>query len=100
ALQEKVLEAHQRILGDEHPDTLTSIYNLAVRYWDLSRRGDALELYEQELKTCRRIHGEGGIETLMSIANLIERYRNVGRLEDAATLESQLKQLLESVSME
>src|SRR5438046_1863636 len=40
-LREKVLEASQRTLGDEHPDTLRAMNNLANSYSDLGHRQEA-----------------------------------------------------------
>jgi len=33
-MHENVLEAQKRVLGEEHPDTLTSMRNLASDYWE------------------------------------------------------------------
>src|SRR5262249_10291765 len=54
-LHEQVLATRRRILGDEHPDTLTAMGNLAT---SLSAQGDvagARTLQEQVLATFRRI---------------------------------------------
>jgi hypothetical protein len=45
-LHEKVLEARGRTLGDEHPNTLSSM-NLAETYAALGRMNDASGLYEK-----------------------------------------------------
>jgi Tetratricopeptide repeat len=37
-LSETVVEARRRTLGDEHPDTLGSIHNLALEYSNVGRR--------------------------------------------------------------
>lgn len=47
-LTEKVIEARQRTLGSEHPNTLIS--NLANYYRDLGRRQEATELAEKVLE--------------------------------------------------
>jgi hypothetical protein len=39
-----VLEIRKRVLGDEHPDTLTAIANLALTYGDQGRLKEAEEL--------------------------------------------------------
>ncbi|MCJ1231588.1 hypothetical protein MMC12_008266 [Toensbergia leucococca] len=46
-LEEKVLKVRKRILGEEHPDTLTSMNNLASSYSDLGRRQEAVKLQEK-----------------------------------------------------
>ena len=34
----------RRLLGEDHPDTLTSMNNLAVSLWNLGERKDAIAL--------------------------------------------------------
>jgi hypothetical protein len=49
-LREKALEASQRTLGNEHPDTLRAMNNLAISYSDGGRRQKAMELREKALE--------------------------------------------------
>ena len=56
-LQEEVLEKRRRILGDDHPDTLTTMNNLASTYRDQGRTGEAARLQEEVLEKRRRITG-------------------------------------------
>ncbi|KAF7778938.1 hypothetical protein Agabi119p4_3283 [Agaricus bisporus var. burnettii] len=44
ALQVMVVEKRKRLLGDDHPHTLTSMGNLALTYWNLGQRKEAEEL--------------------------------------------------------
>jgi Tetratricopeptide repeat len=56
-LLEQTLADRQRVLGADHPDTLTSRNNLAGAYraaGDLSR---PIPLYEQALTDCERVLG-------------------------------------------
>jgi len=46
ALQEEALEKQKKILGPDHPNTLTSMGNLALVYLDQGRTGDAAGLQE------------------------------------------------------
>jgi Tetratricopeptide repeat len=43
-LEVYVMEASQRVLGEEHPDTVTAISNLAATYWNLGQWKDAEDL--------------------------------------------------------
>ena len=53
-LQEAVLEAMKRLLGDEHPGTLTSMSNLAITLW---RQGEAAAArHLQQAATAGRSH--------------------------------------------
>ena len=47
-----------RILGDEHPGTLTARANLAGSYWSAGRTADAIELQERVLADSVRILGD------------------------------------------
>jgi hypothetical protein len=57
-------------LGDEHPDTLRSMNNLASTYRDLGRTKDAAALQEKVLEARGRILGDEHPDTLRSMNNL------------------------------
>ncbi|KAK4119091.1 hypothetical protein N657DRAFT_650498 [Parathielavia appendiculata] len=44
SLEVQVMETSKRVLGEEHPDTLTSMANLAHTWKSQARLGDALSL--------------------------------------------------------
>jgi len=48
-LREKVFEARQGTLSNEHADTLLAMNNLANSYSDVGRRQEAMELSEKVL---------------------------------------------------
>jgi hypothetical protein len=80
-LQEKVLEARRRIQGEEHPDTLTTMDNLALTYQDQGKPVDAAQLQEKVLEARRRIQGEEHPRTLTTMNNLaLLTYQNQGRI--------------------
>ena len=72
----QVLEIRKRVLGEEHPNTLTSMGNLASTYADQGRWKEAEELGVQGLEARKRVLGEEHSDTLTSIANLASTYRN------------------------
>jgi len=82
-LEEKVLEARKRTLGEEHTDTLVSMGNLARSYSDLSRLQDAVELEEKVLEARKRTLREEHPDTLVSMGNLARSYSDLNRLQDA-----------------
>ena len=89
---EAALDLRQRILGEEHPDTLTSMNNLAST---LRQKGDlqgARELQEKELEICRRILGEEHPDTLISMGNLASTLVMQGDLQGARELEEKVLQ--------
>jgi len=79
-------EILQELLGEEHPDTLTSTNNLAATYSDQGKLEDAAELEERVLELQRRILGEEHPDTLMSMGSLGLFYHSQGRMTEASSL--------------
>ncbi|KAJ7033019.1 acyl transferase/acyl hydrolase/lysophospholipase [Mycena alexandri] len=73
-----VMETRKRVLGEEHPDTLTSITNLASTYRNQGRWNDAEALQVAVVETSKRMLGEEHPDTLMRITNLASMYQNQG----------------------
>ncbi|MEU7761616.1 tetratricopeptide repeat protein, partial [Micromonospora aurantiaca (nom. illeg.)] len=82
----QVLADGQRLLGDNHPDTLTWGNNLAAAYGEVGRVGEAISLQEQVLATRRRVLGDDHPDTLTSGSNLAVAYGEVGRVGEAISL--------------
>jgi Tetratricopeptide repeat len=64
------METSLRVLGQDHPSTLTSMANLASTYRNQGRWKEAEDLQKQELEICLRVLGEEHPDTLISIENL------------------------------
>ncbi|KAF2787606.1 hypothetical protein K505DRAFT_257322, partial [Melanomma pulvis-pyrius CBS 109.77] len=60
----------KRVLGEEHPDTLSSIANLAYTWKSQSRNEEAILLMEKCVKLQKRILGYHHPDTKVSIKNL------------------------------
>ncbi|CCD51174.1 hypothetical protein BofuT4_P085360.1 [Botrytis cinerea T4] len=71
-LQVQVMETRKRVLGQEHPDTLTSMNNLALTWKGLGRDKEALKLMEECVLSLTRIIGTNHPNTLSSRAILLE----------------------------
>ena len=56
--QEQVLAARRRLLGEEHPDTLTARNNLAATLYAQGDLAGARQQQEQVLAARRRLLGE------------------------------------------
>jgi tetratricopeptide (TPR) repeat protein len=69
----------KRTLGEEHPDTLTTIANLVLIYSNQGRYKEAKELLERVVMTNKRALGEEHPDTLTTMANLALLYSNQGR---------------------
>ncbi|KAF8864851.1 FabD/lysophospholipase-like protein [Acephala macrosclerotiorum] len=89
-LDVQVMETRKTLLGQEHPDTLTSIANLAATYRKQGRWKEAEELEVQVIKTRKTLLGQEHLDTLTSIANLAVTYWEQGRWKEAEELEVQV----------
>jgi tetratricopeptide (TPR) repeat protein len=92
-IQEKVLEVRRCTLGEEHPETLRSMNNLASTYRQLGGRlKEVQELREKVLEVMRRTLGEEHPDTVSSMNNLEITYRQLGgRLKEAQELEEKVR---------
>ncbi|KAF2008245.1 hypothetical protein BU24DRAFT_210045, partial [Aaosphaeria arxii CBS 175.79] len=70
----QVVELAKRVLGEEHPNTLTSMANLALIYTYQGRWKEAEELNMQVIELRKRVSGEEHPETLTIMANLASNY--------------------------
>ena len=80
AIAERVLAASERLVGREHPDTLTSVNNLALLYQAQNRHGEAEPLYRRALAASERLLGPEHSDTLNSVNNLASLYQDAGPL--------------------
>ncbi|KAJ7032979.1 hypothetical protein C8F04DRAFT_635348 [Mycena alexandri] len=85
-LEVAVVETSKRVLGEEHPDTLTRITNLALTYWNQGRWNDAEALQVAVMEISKRVLGEEHPSTLTRISNLAATYLRQGHLNDAEVL--------------
>ena len=76
----------ERILGAEHPDTLTTRHNLAIAYQRAGRVDDAIAIYEPLLADRERILGTEHPDTLDTRNNLAAAYRRRGRVDEAIAI--------------
>ena len=88
----QVMETRKRVLGPEHPDTLTSMHQLALAYWGQGRWKEAQELQEQVMETSKRVFGPEHPDTLASIHQLGLTYWDRGRRKEAEELFTQVKE--------
>jgi len=93
----QALSVTRRVLGEDHPDTLASMNNLAQT---LSRQGDlsaARGLAEQALAAQRRVLGEDHPDTLISMGNLAATLSSQGDLGAARELQEQVLAVMRRV---
>jgi Flp pilus assembly protein TadD len=80
----------ERILGPEHPGTLSARANLAASYRLAGRTGEAIALLERVAADRARILGPEHPGTLTARANLASSYRQAGRTGEAIAIEEQV----------
>jgi hypothetical protein len=84
------------LLGAEHPDTLTSMNNLAGAYHLAGKPDLALPLYEETLKLRKAKLGAEHPDTLKGIHNLATGYQDTGKLELALPLFEETLKLMKA----
>ncbi len=92
-LQEDALTSRKAKLGPDHPDTLSSMNNLALAYMASGRLKDALPLMEETLKRKRARLGRDHPNTLTSMNNLADAYSNADRVAEAIPLHEEALKL-------
>jgi tetratricopeptide (TPR) repeat protein len=91
-LQVQVMQTKKRVLTDEHPETLTSMHNLALTYEVQGRLKEAEELQVQVVQTKKRVLTNEHPNTLTSMNNLASTYMDLGRWKEAEELQVQVMQ--------
>ena len=89
-LRMKVYRKSVELLGEDHPDTLRALNELAITYGDLGDYAKAKELCEPVYEKSLEILGEDHPDTLKVLNNLAAAYRNLGDNEKAKELYEQI----------
>jgi tetratricopeptide (TPR) repeat protein len=89
-LQERVLEVLRQVLGEEHPDTLTSMHNLAMMLLAQGDLAGARRLHEHVLDARRRVLSENHPHRLASMHNLAQTLGAQGDLAGAHSLQERV----------
>ena len=89
-LEVKVMEMMQKVLGAEHPQTLTSMGNMASTYHDQGRWNEAEQLEVKVMEMRKKLLGAEHPQTLTTMGNLASTYCNQGRWNEAEQLEVQV----------
>jgi len=81
------------VLGDEHPDTLSSMANLALTYSNQGGWREAEDLDVRVMETSVRVLGGEHPDTLSRMANLAVTWKEQSRGEEAIRLMTECVQL-------
>ncbi|KAF2176207.1 hypothetical protein K469DRAFT_607960, partial [Zopfia rhizophila CBS 207.26] len=81
----QVMKASARVLGPEHPHTLTNMANLASTYRNQGQWKEAEELFVQVMETSARVLGLEHPDTLTGMANLARTWKSQSRNNEATS---------------
>ncbi|KAF9474141.1 hypothetical protein BDN70DRAFT_816206 [Pholiota conissans] len=90
-LQVEVMKKRKQVLGDNHPDTLTSMANLATTYWNQGHWKEAEGLQVEVVEKRKQVLGEDHPHTLQSMENLAVMYHTTGCRVEAEGLDAVVK---------
>jgi tetratricopeptide (TPR) repeat protein len=85
-LFKEALDTRRRVLGDTHPDTLSSINNMASLYKAKGKYDLAEPLFKDALDVRRRVLGDTHPDTLISIYDTANLYKAKGEYDLAEPL--------------
>jgi hypothetical protein len=80
----------QKVIGEEHPETVWTMAKLAETYRHKGRIDEAVALQEKVLEIRRRQLGDTHPETLTAMRSLAENYSRQTRWGDAARLQGEV----------
>jgi hypothetical protein len=80
------METSKKVLGVDHPSTLTSMANLASTFWNQGRWKEAEELDVAVMETSKKVLGVDHPDTLTTMNNLAFTLKGQGRDEKALAL--------------
>ena len=86
----KALSVRQAALGPDHPDTLDSMFALAVTYMEGYRLNEAMPRFEEVLRLRKATLGSDHIDTIDSMFGLAWAYMTAGRLDEAISLNKEV----------
>jgi Tetratricopeptide repeat len=97
-MEVQVTETRKTVLGLEHPDTLTSVNDLALAYSAQGRWVEAEKLLVQVVETSKTVLGPEHLDTLKSISNLAHAHsKQAGRWAEAEKLMVQVMETRNTV---
>jgi tetratricopeptide (TPR) repeat protein len=91
----RALSVRQAALGPDHPDTLHSMYGLAMSYMGTARDrpNEAMPYFQEALKVRKAKLGADDPDTLESMLGLAWAYMAVGRLDESTSLNEEALRL-------
>ncbi|KAK3935926.1 putative kinesin light chain [Diplogelasinospora grovesii] len=93
----QTLELKEKVLGKEHPGTLSSMNNLAETLRHQGKYEEAGQMHRQTLELREKVLGKEHPDTLSSINNLANVLKEQGKDEEAGQMHRQTLELKEKV---
>jgi tetratricopeptide (TPR) repeat protein len=97
---QRLLALRKEKLGQDHPDTLITMSNLAQAYRDAGRTAEAIGLFQDVLAVRRVKRGPEHLDTLKSMNDLAAVYLDAKRWADAEALLRECLGLREKTKLE
>jgi len=97
AFARETLQLREKVLGKEHPDTLTSMNSLADWLRQQGKYDTAEPLYRETLQLREKVLGKEHPDTLKSMHDLASLYHSQGKYDAAEPLYRETLQLTEKV---
>ena len=82
-LQQRALTLRRRVLGENHPDTISSISNMGEVLHYQGKLAEVMPYYREALEKRRKVLGEENPDTLESIARIGAVLHDQGELDQA-----------------
>ncbi|KAL6695850.1 P-loop containing nucleoside triphosphate hydrolase protein [Trichoderma pleuroticola] len=92
-INKREVELDRKTWGEKHPNTITSMANLATTYRKQIRYKEAEEIEAQVLHLQREIFGYKHPETISGMSSLATTYRGQGRYDEAEEIAVQVLDL-------
>jgi hypothetical protein len=89
----QVIKIKKKLLGQEHPNTLTSIANLTLTFWNQGQWKEARKLEVQIAETRKKVLRQEHPDILTSMINLASTYNNQRRWKEAEELRMQVVEI-------
>ncbi|CUS09276.1 unnamed protein product [Tuber aestivum] len=85
-MHRRVLEGREKILGPDHPNTLTSVNNLAIVLKSQGKYDESEAMNRRALEGCEKILGPDHPDTLISIINFASVLQSQGKYKESETM--------------
>ncbi|KAF2630919.1 kinesin light chain 1 [Macroventuria anomochaeta] len=96
-MHQQVLSVRKKVLGPEHPDTLTSMSNLALALSNQGKYAEAEEMDSETLRLSKKVSGDEHPHTLASMNNVAAALSGQGKYAEAEEMDRETLRLRKKV---